>query len=90
LNLCYDVSGVSASSVTFPGLVVHMTNVDFEIPVSSLFVFVDTSEQTVCLAMALSDQFSIIGNIQQQNNIIVYDVVNKRIGFQAFDCATLA
>jgi hypothetical protein len=79
LNLCYDVSGVSASSVTFPGLVVHMTNVDFEIPVSS-----------VCLAMALSDQFSIIGNIQQQNNIIVYDVVNKRIGFQAFDCATLA
>lgn len=67
-----------------------MTNVDFEIPVSNLFVFVDSSEQTVCLAMALSAQFSIIGNIQQQNNIIVYDVVNKRIGFQAFDCATLA
>ncbi|KAG0592413.1 hypothetical protein M758_1G244800 [Ceratodon purpureus] len=89
LNLCYDVSSVSASSLTLPAMVVHFTNVDLEVPVSNLFSYVDNAEQTICLTMAPSDQFSIIGNIVQQNNLIVYDVVNRRVGFQAFDCATL-
>lgn len=90
LSLCYDISGVDPSTLTFPGMVVHLTNFDFAIPMTNLFVSVDNSGQTVCLAMGPSDQFSIIGNIQQQNNLIVYDVVNLRIGFQAVDCSAVA
>ncbi|KAG0629895.1 hypothetical protein M758_1G137800 [Ceratodon purpureus] len=90
LSLCYDVSSVSdASNFTLPAMVVHMTNVDFTIPEFNLYIL-DESEQTVCLMMDQSDQaLSIIGNVQQQDNLIVYDLVNRRIGFQPFDCSTL-
>ncbi|KAG0591016.1 hypothetical protein KC19_1G142900 [Ceratodon purpureus] len=90
-SLCYDVSSVSdAESLTLPAMVVHMTNVDFTIPDLNLYTYVDESEQTVCLMMDQSDQaLSIIGNVQQQDNLIVYDLVNRRIGFQPFDCAAL-
>ncbi|XP_024370145.1 aspartic proteinase nepenthesin-1 [Physcomitrium patens] len=89
LNLCYDISSVSASSLTLPSMTVHLTNVDFEIPVSNLWVLVDNFGETVCTAMSTSDQFSIIGNVQQQNNLIVTDVANSRVGFLATDCSTL-
>ena len=39
----------------------------------------DNSGLTNSLAMGPSDQFSIIGNIQQPDNLIVHDVVNQRI-----------
>jgi len=87
LNLCYDVSNVS--TLTFPEMVVHMRNVDYEIPVPNLFVYVDNSGSPVCLAMGPADDFSIIGNIQQQNNLIVFDVENQRVGFQAIQCDML-
>lgn len=89
LNLCYDVSGVSASALTFPEMVVHMRNVDYEIPVANLFVYVDNSGSPACLAMGPADDFSIIGNIQQQNNLIVFDVANQRVGFEATQCDAL-
>lgn len=88
LNLCYDVSAVSASAITFPQMVVHMRNVDYEIPVQNLFVYVDNSGSPVCLAMGPADDFSIIGNIQQQNNLIVFDLVNQRVGFRDTQCNT--
>lgn len=89
LNLCYDVSDIPSSRLIFPDMVVHMRNVDYEIPVPNLFVYVDNSGSPVCLAMGPADDFSIIGNIQQQNNLIVFDVVNQRIGFQPITCDRL-
>ena len=65
---------------------VHFTDVDFEIPLANLWVLVEETAPVVCLAMAGSEQFSIIGNIQQQNNRIVYDVVNRRVGFKPVRC----
>ena len=67
-------------------MVVHFTDVDFEIPMPNLWVLVEDTGSVVCLAMAESEQFSIIGNIQQQNNLIVYDVVNQRVGFKPVRC----
>lgn len=89
LNLCYDITNVPASSVTFPNMMVHMRNLDFEIPVSNLFMYVDNSGSPVCLVMGPADDFSIIGNIQQQNNLIVFDIANQRVGFQAAPCDLL-
>jgi len=84
LNLWYDVSAASTSTLTLPEM--HMRNVDYEIPIPNLFIYVDNSGSLVCLAMGPADDFSIIGNIQQRNNLIVFDVANQRVGFQATQC----
>ncbi|KAG0619632.1 hypothetical protein M758_4G153600 [Ceratodon purpureus] len=87
LDLCYDISNAAADgSLNLPSMVVHFTDVDFEIPMPNLWVLVEDTGSVVCLAMAESEQFSIIGNIQQQNNLIVYDVVNQRVGFKPVRC----
>jgi len=94
LSLCYDVSGVAQDSLTFPDMVVGLANnIQFEIPAENLWAVVDDSGNTICLAMASSGSsaqtLTIIGNIQQQNVLIVYDGVNQRVGFQATQCNTL-
>lgn len=92
LNLCYDVSSVSPSSLTFPDMVVHMMNeVHFEIPPLSLFQEVIHFQEgnVMCLTMAPQGDASLIGNVSQENNLIVYDIDNQRIGFQKIQCDTL-
>ena len=89
LSLCYDVSSVRGDP-SFPSMVVHMTNADFVILAPNLFVYVDEAMTTICLAMSsMQDDFNIIGSMQQENNHIVYDVVNQRMGFKAMDCTTM-
>lgn len=86
--LCYNVRGVPTSSLTFPSMVIKMTNnVDYIVPPENLFVPV--SSTTYCLSIISGDSTSIIGNIQQQNILIVHDLVNKRVGFQAKQCDTM-
>ena len=89
LSLCFDVSS-GTGDLSSVSMVVHMTNANFKIPALNLFAYVDEAQTTICLAMStLTNDVNIIGNFQQQNNRMVYDVVNKRIGFKAMDCSTL-
>jgi hypothetical protein len=88
--LCYDISGVSdPSTLSFPSMVVHMTNVDLETDGTTvLFEQIETG--VACLMMSSTTQtLSIIGNVQQRDHLIVYDVVNQQVGFQAMDCGSL-
>ena len=87
LDLCYDISNLRRhESLKLPSMVVHFTDVDFDIPLVNLWVLVEESGSVLCLAMGTNAQFSIIGNIQQQDNLVVYDVANRRIGFKSVQC----
>lgn len=90
LSLCYDVSGVAQDSLTFPNMVVGLANnVQFAIPAENLWVVANNAGTTICLAMGSSTGLTIIGNYQQQNVLIVYDGVNRRVGIQTTQCNTL-
>ncbi|XP_024366674.1 aspartic proteinase nepenthesin-1 isoform X1 [Physcomitrium patens] len=84
LDLCFNIAGVSNPSV--PDMVFKFQGADFQMRGENLFVLVDTSATTLCLAMGGSQGFSIIGNIQQQNHLVVYDLEAKKIGFATADC----
>ncbi|KAG0620632.1 hypothetical protein M758_4G231300 [Ceratodon purpureus] len=87
VDLCFDVSNELESNIILPDMVVHMRNVEFEIPaLPNLFRILDGY---ACLLMTRSTSgISLIGAAQQQNKLIVYDVENKQIGFLAAQCGT--
>ena len=87
LALCFDVTGVA--DIAVPEMVIHFTGADFAVPAENSFVAVDESGNTICLAMDTAGDMGVIGNIQQQNNLFVYDIGNKRIGFQPTQCDSL-
>ncbi|KAG6557490.1 hypothetical protein Mapa_000763 [Marchantia paleacea] len=87
LDLCYDLSGVA--NPTFPSVTFQFQGVDLVLPANNLFLQVD-NQGTTCLAFAGTSDFTIIGNIQQQNHYFLYDVANERVGIAPVDsCSTL-
>jgi hypothetical protein len=71
---------------TVPDMVFKFQGADFQLLAENLFVLVDNSATTLCLAMGGSQGFSIIGNIQQQNHLVIYDLEAKKIGFGVAKC----
>ncbi|KAG6557535.1 hypothetical protein Mapa_000809 [Marchantia paleacea] len=87
LDLCYDLSGVS--NPTFPSVTLQFQGVDLTLPANNLFLQVD-DHGTSCLAFLGTSDLTIVGNIQQQNFYVLYDVANERVGFSPVDsCANL-
>lgn len=84
LDMCFNIAGVTNPSV--PNMVFKFQGADYQMLAQNLFVIVDTSATTLCLAMGGSQGFSIIGNIQQQNHLVVYDLEAKKIGFAVANC----
>lgn len=84
--LCFDTTGVSCP--TFPTMEIHLDGAHLRLPTNNTFVTL--GENITCLAFAPTVfPFAIIGNIQQQNFDIVYDLENGRIGFTPADCANM-
>ncbi|KAL2644667.1 hypothetical protein R1flu_012254 [Riccia fluitans] len=87
LDLCYDLSGVA--DPTLPTVTLQFQGVDLVLPPNNVFLQVDDAG-TTCLAFAGTSDFTIIGNIQQQNHYVLYDIANERVGFAAVDsCAAI-
>lgn len=84
LDLCFNIAGVASPRV--PDMVFKFQGADYQLLAENLFVIVDTSASTLCLAMGGSQGFSIIGNIQQQNHLVVYDLEARRIGLATVAC----
>ncbi|KAH8960043.1 hypothetical protein BDL97_06G109500 [Sphagnum fallax] len=87
LDLCFDIG--NATSLVLPTIVFHFTGkVDVVLQIENLYVLVDTTGPIICLALAGNDGFSIFGNIQQQDHLIVYDVNPQKfqIGFKSITC----
>ncbi|XP_073384922.1 aspartic proteinase nepenthesin-1 isoform X3 [Physcomitrium patens] len=86
LDYCFSTAGVA--NPTYPTMTFHFKGADYELPPENVFVALDTGG-SICLAMAASTGFSIMGNIQQQNHLIVHDLVNQRVGFKEANCETI-
>ncbi len=84
LDLCFSTRGMA--ELTLPDMVFHFTNADFVLEPQNLFFMVDTAGTVACLAMAGNTGLSILGNIQQQDHLIVYDLDEAQIGFQSTSC----
>eukprot|EP01018_Ginkgo_biloba_P013074 Gb_25235 [translate_table: standard] len=88
LDLCYtlpsDTSDVKVPSITF-----HFAGgADYNLPAENAFI-ADGESGLLCLAMASSSGLSILGNIQQQNFRILYDLGRNRLSFVQTSCDAL-
>ncbi|GAB2216025.1 hypothetical protein Droror1_Dr00023792 [Drosera rotundifolia] len=74
------------SNYTFPSFILHLDGADWELP-SENYLIEEPSSGATCLAVALSYEYSIIGNIAQHNTLIVYDLVKETLSFAPADCS---
>ncbi|KAL3697865.1 hypothetical protein R1sor_011941 [Riccia sorocarpa] len=87
LDFCFDLSGVA--SPILPSITLQFQGVDLLLPPNNVFLQVDDAG-TTCLAFAGTSDFTIVGNIQQQNTYLLYDIANERVGFAPVDsCANI-
>ena len=86
LDLCY-----AGSPSNLPSLIFHFRGgADMVLPIANYFIAVE--DNLVCLALAASKEpndISIIGNIQQQNFHILYDLQEQRLSFVPAVCDSL-
>ncbi|BBN02824.1 aspartyl protease family protein [Marchantia polymorpha subsp. ruderalis] len=88
LDLCFDLAGVDSPSL--PPVTLQFQGLDLVLPPNNVFLQVDDAG-TVCLAFAGTSDFTIVGNIQQQNHYFLYDLENERVGIAPVDsCANLS
>ncbi|KAJ1700825.1 hypothetical protein LUZ63_000604 [Rhynchospora breviuscula] len=86
-DLCYFV-GSSSSPPSMPNLIFHFDSADMVLPVDNYMVF--GNQNLWCLALFSSDiSLSILGNFQQQNFHILYDVDKEVLSFAPANCATI-
>ncbi|KAK7843104.1 protein aspartic protease in guard cell 1 [Quercus suber] len=84
-DTCYDLS--SKTSVEVPTVAFHFPNGKvLALAAKNVLIPVD-STGTFCLAFApTSSAFSIIGNVQQQQTRVAFDLANSLIGFSSTKC----
>jgi hypothetical protein len=87
LNPCYNVSGVERPEVPELSLL-FADGVVWDFPAENYFIRLDP-DGIMCLAVLGTPRtgMSIIGNFQQQNFHVVYDLQNNRLGFAPRRCA---
>ncbi|XP_028793630.1 aspartyl protease family protein 2 [Neltuma alba] len=87
LKPCYNVSGFEAVELPDFGIM-FADGAVWDFPVENYFFEIEPSA-VVCLAILGTPHsaLSIIGNYQQQNFHILYDLKNSRLGFAPVNCA---
>jgi hypothetical protein len=78
LDLCF--AGSNAQLPNVPTLTFHFAGADMVLPVTNYFIFIESS-QAYCLSISQSPDMTVLGSIQQQNFQVLYDTVNRQIGF---------
>jgi hypothetical protein len=86
LDLCYDTSG--HPSAVLPEMVIYFDNdVQLYSPATSMFLSAEGDVKCLGMLGAVTD-FSVIGNLQQQDHLLVFDNVNQRMGLASANCAS--
>ncbi|GFQ05211.1 aspartic proteinase nepenthesin-1 [Phtheirospermum japonicum] len=81
LDLCFNITSHDVKMVKFPSFVFHFLNgVNLNLRHKNYFI-TDSEEGVGCLAMEASSGFSILGNFQQQNTLVVHDLAKGRLSF---------
>ncbi|CAL9132129.1 unnamed protein product [Musa textilis] len=87
LDLCFLAPSAS-SSVEVPKLVFHFDGADLQLPAEN-YMIMDSSDGSLCLTIMPSNGLSILGNFQQQNLQILYDLKSKMLSFVPTQCDQL-
>ncbi|PIA34664.1 hypothetical protein AQUCO_03700149v1 [Aquilegia coerulea] len=88
-ELCYKMNYLDLKSA--PVITFHFVNMDLQLPLSNTWIKVDDAQTTPyegvhCLAMGSTESISILGNFQQQNYHVGYDLENNLISFSLQFC----
>ncbi|CAN6482236.1 unnamed protein product [Victoria cruziana] len=95
LDTCFNLSGLAV--VNIPTLQFHLgssngspgSDVQVNVDTSGILYAVNSDASQVCLALASlqsESEYQIIGNYQQQNLRIIYDVKESKVGFAPETC----
>ncbi|GJN00609.1 hypothetical protein PR202_ga17802 [Eleusine coracana subsp. coracana] len=88
-RLCFSLpDGTDEKKVPVPKLVFHFAGADMDLPRENYF-YVFEADAFMCLMIlsnAEGDDTTTIGNFQQQNMHIVYDVQNNKLLFAPAQC----
>ncbi|WOK96185.1 aspartic proteinase nepenthesin-2-like [Canna indica] len=87
LDVCFSTPAGS-SGVEVPKLTFHFDGADMELPAEN-YMIMDTSSGLMCLTILGSRGLSILGNFQQQNFQILYDLKNEGMSFVPAQCDQL-
>ncbi|KAH7574008.1 hypothetical protein JRO89_XS03G0239300 [Xanthoceras sorbifolium] len=93
MDTCYNIEGLDDNSINniVPSMTLHFDGSrDLNLDPSAV-VSIDNDSPTVCLAFAANNgpnDLIIIGNHQQRNVNIYYNVLNKEVGFSTGGCST--
>ncbi|CAL5043936.1 unnamed protein product [Urochloa decumbens] len=96
LDLCFALPVVAAAfwrrraAVAVPALTLHLEGADWEMPRGN-YVFEDLAARVMCVVLdaAPGGEQTVIGNFQQQNTHVVYDLENDRLSFAPARCDRL-
>ncbi|WOH00537.1 hypothetical protein DCAR_0519903 [Daucus carota subsp. sativus] len=88
LDLCFDLPTNDISEIKVPKLKFHFKGVDLELPVEN-YMIADINMGLVCLGMAASNSMSILGNVQQQNFLVLHDLETESLSFVPTQCDQL-
>lgn len=81
-KLCYK----NKANLNVPYIAVQFTGAKLELPSSNTFLEVD--DGLVCFTMVPTSSYvSIFGNLLQENFLISYDLLKKKISFMPTDCS---
>jgi len=94
LNLCFNITGLKFEKMKFPELTFEFKGgAKMELPVVNYFVPVDVgNSRLVCLTIVTGSTVDsvgpaiILGNTQQQNFYVEFDLENDRFGFRKQNC----
>ncbi|ERM95453.1 hypothetical protein AMTRI_Chr04g183660 [Amborella trichopoda] len=88
LDLCFSLPS-SATEVEVPTLTLHFGGGgSLELPAENYFI-ADESTGLLCLAMMPASGMSILGNVQQQNFLVQYDLGKELLSFTSAQCDKL-
>ena len=94
LNLCFNITGLKFEKIKFPELTFEFKGgAKLELPVVNYFLPVDVGNSSlVCLTLVTDSTLDsvgpaiILGNTQQQNFYVEFDLENDRFGFRKQNC----
>lgn len=89
-RLCFSFSVPRRAKPDVPKLVLHFEGATLDLPRENyMFEFEDAGGSVTCLAINAGDDLTIIGNYQQQNLHVLYDLVRNMLSFVPAQCNRL-
>ncbi|KAJ0231766.1 hypothetical protein HA466_0296290 [Hirschfeldia incana] len=89
LDTCFNLT--SYQDVSIPTIkMIFQGNAELEVDVTGVFYYVNPDASLVCLALAslsYENEVGIIGNYQQKNQRVVYDIKQEKLGIAGENCS---